>query len=141
MLLNSLEKVGSIYCGKLIIYIPEFDRIYPYCSGVFAKESKLAIHWNSFNTNNKNMNNKVYGVFSSSADPTQISLTVSSFVTGVGAILGTLAALNIIPVVISTADLQQVSTVLTASIGAGFTIYQGGQFFYGLFRKILNNSC
>ncbi len=84
------------------------------------------------------MNNKVYGVFSSSADPSQISLTVSSLVSAVGVILGTLTALRVIPEVISTSDLQQVSTVLTASIGAGITIYQGGQFFYGLFRKILN---
>jgi len=84
------------------------------------------------------MQNKLYGIFSSSEDPTQISLTVSSLIKGVGTFLITLAGLNIIPMVISTDQIQQVVDAVTACIGAGFTLYHGVQLVYGIFRKVLN---
>ncbi len=84
------------------------------------------------------MNNKVYGVFSSSEDPTQISLTVASAVKGGGAFLLTLISLHLIPEFISSADVQSISDALTISIGAGFTMYHSVQIIYGFFRKILN---
>lgn len=84
------------------------------------------------------MQNKFYGIFSSSEDPTQISLTASSFIKGAGTFLITLAGLNVIPMVITTDQVQQVVDTVTACIGAGFTLYHGVQLVYGIFRKALN---
>lgn len=79
--------------------------------------------------------NLIPKIFRSSVDPSQVSLTVSSFGKAVAGLITVLGMLNVIdPMIATQAWGNFVAQVITA-IPAGFAVWHAGQAVWGIMRK------
>lgn len=81
--------------------------------------------------------NKKFGVFTSSVDPSQISLTVESVVRIIGLMVGGYGAIKGSHVVIDNTVIQQTTDALVAVITSGIVVWQSANLLFGLFRKVV----
>lgn len=79
---------------------------------------------------------KKFGVFSSSANPQELSLTVKSIVKIVGLVIGSYASLQGIDGVITDEQLSQIADAVIVIVTASLTIVQSGDFLLGVARKV-----
>lgn len=78
---------------------------------------------------------KKFGAFSSSDNPQELSLTVSSVVKLVAIALSAIGAYKGVDLTISDGELQQVTDALLALVVAGFSIQQSCNLLLGIFKK------
>lgn len=81
-----------------------------------------------------------FGAFSSSANPQELSLTVTSIVKILGLLIGSVASAKGVDVMISNEQLDQVAQAVIVIITAGATILQFGELVFGIVRKALARS-
>jgi hypothetical protein len=81
---------------------------------------------------------KKFGAFSSSEDPTQISLTIQSALKILGTVVGAFAALRGLNLVVDNSTIQQIADAITLIITSGIAIYHSGDFLWGVGRKALH---
>ena len=80
---------------------------------------------------------KKFGAFSSSTNPQELSLTVTSILKIVGLLIGSIASAKGVDVMISNEQLDQVAQAVIVIITAGATILQSGELILGIVRKVL----
>lgn len=78
-----------------------------------------------------------FGAFSSSANPQELSLTVTSIVKILGLLIGSISSAKGVDVMISNEQLDQVAQAVIVIITAGATILQSGELILGIVRKVL----
>lgn len=83
------------------------------------------------------MQNKKFGALSSSANPQELSETVSSILKMIGYFLGTLATLKGVDANISDEQIEQLTNAIVLIISSGFAIYQSGTLVMGFVRRLI----
>lgn len=82
------------------------------------------------------MEKRKYGALSSSANPEELSLTVTSIVRMLGLVVTAFASFKGVDIVITDAQAQAISATVITIVTALFTIKEGSSLIYGIFRKI-----
>lgn len=80
---------------------------------------------------------KKYGALTSSIDPNQLSLSVSSAANVVIGLIGTLLAYKGLDSSTITTQLQAIVAIVVTLIPVGFTVWHSLQLAWGLVRKVL----
>lgn len=80
--------------------------------------------------------NKTYGVLSSLEDPTVLAQDVSAFLKIVSYFIATLSAIKGANLALGPSDITASTDAIVSIIGAGFTIYQSGQFLEGVIKRV-----
>lgn len=78
---------------------------------------------------------KKFGIFTSSFDPAQFSLTVSSAVRIIGSVAAGYAAIRGINMTVTDAQIKAVADAFTLIATSAIAIWHSADFLYGLFRK------
>ena len=82
---------------------------------------------------------KRFGAFSSSVDPSQVSLTVESVIKLIGLVLGGYLSYKGSGMVIDDETIKQVTDAITLVVVSAMSIWQSANLLFGIVRKFIRS--